>query len=360
MTNWWIGSNSTAVIDLSESSDGKLFTRTFKVDAGQFARRFGFSTPEPVAQGGSGRSQTRTNEFQTGFINLRNHFLTNGINLDGSAGKAIYYKDQQGWLYVRATLKELDAIEPVLAQLQREATIINIKARFIEVPSAQMPRVMNLLLTNAGSMGPQLFVQQHLADPEAKKILNELDAMPGVQLLSAPEVTTLNGRQAQIQIVDIKTIVTGLTPVLTNGGTNMMPATQAIPFGPTLDIVPTLSADDLTIEMRVIPTVTEFLGYDDPRKLPGYDVRAGAENVPLPRIRVRQMAESIAVGEGQTVVLGGFKDQTITTIPSGSKTNATQGVDKHLLVFITPTIVDSNGNRVYPGGDIKNDKAGQP
>ena len=37
-----------------------------------------------------------------------------------------------------------------------------------------------------------------------------------------------------------------------------------IPLGPVLDVIPYVCADGYTIQMTIIPTYTEFLGYDDP------------------------------------------------------------------------------------------------
>src|SRR6185436_1836998 len=94
-------------------------------------------------------------------------------------------------------------------------------------------------------------------------------------------VTTLSGRQTQIQVVDLRTIVTGvdLNQTSTGGGGNLAGTggagaigstvqfnTDTLPFGPTLDVIPYVSADGFTIQMTIIPTITEFLGYDDPGK----------------------------------------------------------------------------------------------
>src|SRR5207245_11077241 len=92
--------------------------------------------------------------------------------------------------------------------------------------------------------------------------------------------------------------------------------TQVLPFGPTLDVIPYVSADGFTIQMTIIPTITEFLGYDDPGGFvpQAQSVSGGGGGaaipivgqLPLPHLRLRQVTTSAIVWDGQTVVLGGL------------------------------------------------------
>ncbi len=119
-----------------------------------------------------------------------------------------------------------------------------------------------------------------LTDPQFRVVIRALDQREGVDLLNEASVTTLSGRQTQIQVVDLITIVTGtsLNQTTTGGGSTVGGVsggagavgssvnypTDTQPIGPTLDVVPYVSADGFTIQMTIIPTITEFLGYDDP------------------------------------------------------------------------------------------------
>ncbi|MFN7139599.1 MAG: hypothetical protein ACK4UN_09680, partial [Limisphaerales bacterium] len=49
-----------------------------------------------------------------------------------------------------------------------------------------------------------------LTDPQFRMVLRALDQRGGADVLSAPKVTTLSGRQAQISVLDLRTIVTGV------------------------------------------------------------------------------------------------------------------------------------------------------
>ncbi|MGC3961461.1 MAG: hypothetical protein QM813_27115 [Verrucomicrobiota bacterium] len=58
------------------------------------------------------------------------------------------------------------------------------------------------------------------------------------------------------------------------------------------------------------------------------------------------MTTSASVWDGQTIVLGNFSDQMLDTPPNlkGAPKGSAKRQSKQLLVFITPTIIDSAGN----------------
>src|SRR5262249_49947923 len=105
-----------------------------------------------------------------------------------------------------------------------------------------------------------------LTDPQFRVAINALQQRDGTDELTAPEVTTESGRQAQIQAVDLITIVTGTSlnapgqasfagtqtgvnsPILAPAIANQ-PTTQILPFGPTLDVIPYVSADEFSVQM---------------------------------------------------------------------------------------------------------------
>jgi Flp pilus assembly secretin CpaC/Zn-dependent protease with chaperone function len=232
-------------------------------------------------------------------------------------------------------------------------------------------------VTNSGNikvtavLGASL--QGVLTEAQFREALTALQGRAGVDILSAPKVTTLSGRQAQIQVADIRTVITGVssdglkapgTAPSTNGP---LFTTAAIPLGPMLDVIPTVAADGHTIELTVIPTLTEFLGYDEPPKGARVEVQAseGARRVevPLPRFRVRQAHTQARILDGQTLVLGGFpveatrrtKDKVpvLGDIPYRGRLFSSESrpsVRKTLFVFVTAAIEDPAAHRVHPAG----------
>src|SRR5688572_18304270 len=57
-----------------------------------------------------------------------------------------------------------------------------------------------------------------LTDPQFRVVLHALEQRDGADLLSAPKVTTLSGRQTQIQVVDVRSIVVGNQTQFGGGG----------------------------------------------------------------------------------------------------------------------------------------------
>lgn len=94
----------------------------------------------------------------------------------------------------------------------------------------------------------------------------------------------------------------------------IQPQTVTQAFGPVLDVVPYVSSDDETIQMTILPTITEFVGYDDPGPFvpqiigltSGSTGISRTASLPLPRLRVRMLTTSAIVWDGQTVALGGL------------------------------------------------------
>jgi general secretion pathway protein D len=242
-----------------------------------------------------------------------------------------------------------------------------------------------------GSAPSVLTLTGILTDPQFRVVIRALEQRDGVDLLSAPRVTTLSGRQTQIAIVDVVTVVAGVDLNQQTGGqgqqavqqaqlaaagvvgTTVDYITQPLPFGPVLDVIPYVAADGHTIHMTIIPTLTEFLGYDDPGAfVPQAQGAAGSTvgvpltaSLPLPRLRTRQLATSATVWDGQTVVLGGLITEDVTKVRDKVpvigdlpvvgrlfRSESRASVKKNLVIFVTPTIIDPAGNRVHNDDDL--------
>lgn len=211
---------------------------------------------------------------------VRQFFLAAGVDL--APPKAIFWHDRLGKLMVRATLQDLDIIEQAVQMLNEAPPQIMIDAKFAEVtqddakalgfdwflgntlignqrmglqggtapivsvpPSTANPtgffplgdidgfflrptdtRVTTGLRNTVGSAigGNESVVPAVgtftglLTDPQFRLVIRALEQRRGVDLLSAPRVTTMSGRQAQVKVVRVETIATGLTLDQTTGG----------------------------------------------------------------------------------------------------------------------------------------------
>jgi general secretion pathway protein D len=148
----------------------------------------------------------------------------------------------------------------------------------------------------------------------------------------------------------------------------VQPQTMPIPLGPTLDVLPHVSADGYTIQLNLIPSVTEFLGYDETP----YTAQVGNINdlppYPLPHFRVRQVTTSAIVWDGQTIMLGGLiaeqvakrKDKVpiLGDLPLIGRLFRSEGSltkKKNLIIFVTPTLIDPAGNRIHTEDNLPYD-----
>ena len=58
-----------------------------------------------------------------------------------------------------------------------------------------------------------------LTDPQFRVVIHALEQRTVVDTLDAPKITTVSGRQAQIQVINIQQIVTSLNVSAQGGGT---------------------------------------------------------------------------------------------------------------------------------------------
>ncbi|HZM05315.1 MAG TPA: hypothetical protein VFC44_20145, partial [Candidatus Saccharimonadales bacterium] len=224
-----------------------------------------------------------------------------------------------------------------------------------------------------------------MTDPQFRVAIQAIQQRTGSDLLASPKVTTLSGRQTHISAQDLQYIVTGVTIQQNSsastglvGGTGVTAPsfnynTTPFAFGPVLDVMPTVSADGYSIQMVLIPTYTEFIGYDSPGNFVPTAVAAAGNTIgvpvqaqlPLPHFRVREVATTCNVWDGQTVVLGGLIAENITKIKDQVpilgdlplvgrlfQSQSTDSIKQNLLIFITPTIIDPAGNRVHNDADM--------
>jgi general secretion pathway protein D len=152
------------------------------------------------------------------------------------------------------------------------------------------------------------------------------------------------------------------------GVSAITPQVQQVETGPILDVLPDVLSDGYTINLTLIPALIEFTGYQNPPSLGQFTT--GGLNVVLlptvlPQFSVREVTTTVNVWDGQTVVLGGLVDSTLTdekdTVPvlgdvpivgrlfqSISKNETKQ----NLMIFVTCTLIDPAGNRIHTDDEL--------
>ncbi len=162
-------------------------------------------------------------------------------------------------------------------------------------------------------------------------------------------------------------VVRAQNNTFTPGVSAITPITQQVETGPILDVVPYVLSDGCTINLTLIPSFTEFNGYDTPPTIPNVTGGLNVVQLPvvLPDFTIRQVITTVNIWDNQTVVIGGLissqvaetKDKVpvLGDIPimgrlfqSQSKTST----KKNLMIFVTATIVDPAGNRVHSDDEL--------
>lgn len=151
------------------------------------------------------------------------------------------------------------------------------------------------------------------------------------------------------------------------GTSAIQPITQPVETGPILDVVPYVLSDGYTINLALIPSVTEFTGYETPPPIPDVTGNLNVVQLPviLPSFTVRQVVTTVNVWDNQTVVIGGLVSSSVLStkdkvpaigdLPLVGRLFQSQQkttVKKNLMIFVTATIVDPAGNRVHSDDDL--------
>jgi general secretion pathway protein D len=245
-----------------------------------------------------------------------------------------------------------------------------------------------LLFPSAGSsaIAPGIFgLAGVFTDPQFQVVIRALNQKKGVDLLSAPKVTTKSGQRAVIEIVrefrypttftqpqvpaisSSTTIVGGVVPVVVTPTTPQTFETRNT--GVTLEVEPVVGPDGLTIDLNLVPQVVEFEGfinYGSPINAVGVNtVGVISTSAPVlltenvinqPVFSTRKVTTNVSVWDGQTVVIGGLmredvqkvEDKTpiigdIPIIGRAFRSNVDQHIKRNLIIFVTARLVTPGG-----------------
>jgi len=140
-----------------------------------------------------------------------------------------------GWT-VPSGKRVLVFVRPERSDEGGQAGQILLQTRFLELPDAALSQ---LGLRDLKSDGRQSSSQVVLNPGQVEAILKALEKMPGAQILSEPKITTLDGRQAQLKVADVKTLPSG----------------EKYEVGPSVDIVPRITADGGSVDLAIAAQV---------------------------------------------------------------------------------------------------------
>jgi general secretion pathway protein D len=220
-------------------------------------------------------------------------------------------------------------------------------------------------------------------NPQFQVVIRALNQKKGIDLLSAPSVTTKSGQRAIVEVVREfrypRTYTQPQVPSISSslvGGTVPVVVTPTTPqdwetrnTGVTLEVEPVVGGDGATIDLNLIPQVVEFEGfinYGSPINAVGVNTAMGisiSQPIELtpniinqPVFSTRKVTTSVSVYDGQTVVLGGLMREDvqktedkvpilgdIPLIGRAFRTNVEQHEKKNLVMFVTARIITPAG-----------------
>ena len=238
-----------------------------------------------------------------------------------------------------------------------------------------------LLGSPAGPAPGVISVAGVFTNPQFQVVIRALSQKKGIDLVSAPKVTTKSGSTAKIEIVREFRYPSQFDPPQlsqTSGGLyapvvpNSPSAWETKNTGITLEVEPTVGPDSYTIELRLVPRVIEFEGfinYGSPiyasvqynlnPLLPSTTFEATPNIINQPVFSVRDVETQVSVYDGQTVVMGGLMREDVQKvqdkvpilgdIPLAGRlfrTNVDQHIKRNLIIFVTAGLLDPAGQPV--------------
>ena len=203
-------------------------------------------------------------------------------------------------------------------------------------------------------------------NPQFQVVLRALNQKKGIDVLSAPKVTTKSGSAATVEIMREFRYPEEYEPpqIPQSTGSGRQPITPATPtsftmkpVGVRLEVEPTVGSDKYTIDLRLLPEVTEFDGfvnYGSPILNRGEVVTDNVINYPV--FSQRKVETTVSIYDGSTVALGGLiredvqkvtdKTPILGDIPLAGalfRSQADKHIRRNLVIFVTANLMDPAG-----------------
>ena len=203
-------------------------------------------------------------------------------------------------------------------------------------------------------------------------VLRALSQLKGTDLLADSHVVVRPGVRAKMEVIREFIYPTEYDPPeLPNQveGASFVPVTPATPtafetrnLGKTIEVEANVSPDNMLVDLSVLLDFTDFSGfinYGTPINGPNGTVLTANEILMPVFDAVKETSPSIAVWDGQTVVIGGFHGETVTStedkIPyigdlpvlgRAFRSRTKQAKKRALTIFVSVRLRDPGGNPI--------------
>lgn len=227
-------------------------------------------------------------------------------------------------------------------------------------------------------------------DGQVQMIMRGLAQKKGTDIMTAPSVLARSGETATIEIIREFIYPTEYEPPeLPNqvgatgglgggagGGSGIFPVTPSTPTafetrntGVTLEIQPTIGANDYVIDLRFAPEIVEFEGfinYGSPITSPASDAFGNPTNVTITENRIempvfasRRVNTGLTIYDGHTVAVGGLMREDVQRVEDKVpifgdlpwigrlfQSSSENHIKSNLIIFVTAQIIDATGRPI--------------
>ncbi|MGH7244381.1 MAG: hypothetical protein ACREJD_13295 [Phycisphaerales bacterium] len=192
--------------------------------------------------------------------------------------------------------------------------------------------------------------------------------------LQSPRLTTTNGQQANIQITNQLTYISGLTPITNQSAVAFQPVTSTLNTGVLMLVRGTISADRRYVTTDITTQISQLVRFRTGQTFAavaggGLNGGGGSTAIPsgqfqLPEVQVSSVSTTVTIPDQGTIMLGGQRIVTEQEVESGvpvlSKipvlnrffSNRTESKSEQtLLILYKPTILiqSEQENKAHPG-----------
>jgi general secretion pathway protein D len=228
-------------------------------------------------------------------------------------------------------------------------------------------------------------------NPQFQVVIRALNQKKGIDLMSAPTVTTKSGNKAVVNVIREFRYPTEFNPPqipqTVNNNTGVATGFQTSPIitpttpsafdtrnlGVTLEVTPTVGADGYTIDLDLAPEVVDFDGfinYGTPIRglasssafgqlAPPTSVIISPNVINQPIFSTRKVTTNVTIWDGMTISIGGLIREDVQKVQDKVpllgdvplvgrlfRSDVDQKLKKNLIIFVTATLLNAEGRPV--------------
>ncbi|WP_417452072.1 type II secretion system secretin GspD [Kordiimonas sp.] len=233
----------------------------------------------------------------------------------GDRGVRIVSSEENNSVVIMATPSEFGVIETALKQIDLPPRQVLVEVTLAEVGLTDELRYglqwhfefgdNTVALGQSATPKAQFpgFSWQHTASSSASAVLNALESMTDVKVISSPKILVLNNQSATLQVGDEVPVPTATAVSTADNDAPIVNSIQYRNTGVILTVTPRINDGGLVM-------------LDVEQELSNV-VETSSSGIDAPTIQQRKMSSSIAVQNGSTIALGGLIRSTASNVRSG-------------------------------------------